>query len=353
MDIVAIIQPWLFSIVILVIFFIARIVFRTIIIDLLLKITSQTESTLDDDIVDAINHPTQFLLLVLGIFFSLQVSPLTSVADHIFTHRLLNSSIVITIFWMLINLATNNKNLLSQLLDMVGLHLDETICNIVSPFLRFCLVALASTMVITEWGYDITGLVAGLSIGGLAISLAAKDALANVFGSIVILLDKPFVVGDWINVNGIEGSVEKISFRSTRLRTFPQALVYVPNSILSNSSILNYTKREKRRIEFTLRLSYSTTSEQMSDFIASVRAFLISHPHIYQEDLTVTFHAYGTSSLDVYVICYTSIIPYVDFLALKEEINLKIMEIVQETEVEMAFPSTSIYFETPLELRQK
>ena len=235
-----------------------------------------------------------------------------------------------------------------MLLGAFLLALEESLANIVSAFLRFFLAAVALAMIVSEWGYDINGFIAGLSLGGLAISLAAKDSLANVFGSIVIIMDKPFMVGDWISANGIEGTVEKISLRSTSIRTFPQALVYVPNSLLSNTPITNHTKRAKRRIEFNLGVTYATTPEQLQKCVQSIHSFLFEHEGIYQEDMTVTFNSFGDSSLNIFVICYTKTTNYIEFLKLREEINFALLNILSEYGVSAAFPSTSVYFETPL-----
>lgn len=130
---------------------------------------------------------------------------------------------------------------------------------------------LGFVTVAREWNYDISAFIASLSIGSLAVAFAAKDALANVFGSMIILLDKPFKIGDWIKANGIEGIVESVSFRSTCIRTFPQELVYIPNSLLSNTPITNYTLRERRRIDFTLGLTYGTTAAQIEEFIFKLK----------------------------------------------------------------------------------
>ena len=181
------------------------------------------------------------------------------------------------------------------------------------------------------------------------MAFAAKDALANVFGSLVILLDRPFKVGDWVLANGIEGIVEKVSFRSTCIRTFPQELVYVPNSLLSNTPITNFTMREKRRIDFTLGLTYSSTASQIEELVAKLKEYLASNDKLYQDDIRVHFVNYNESSLDVRVTCYARTGSQVEYLNILQEINLKIMSILEEVGVSCAFPSRSIYFENALE----
>ena len=177
--------------------------------------------------------------------------------------------------------------------------------------------------------------------------------MANVFGSFVIILDKPFKVGDWISANGVEGTVEKISFRSTCIRTFPQELVYVPNSLLSNTPIINYTKREKRRLEFLLGVTYDTTHDQMQKLVADIRSYLQSSDLVYNDNVMVYFRDYADSSLNIVVICYTKASDTDGYLAAREQINLDIMKILEADGASCAFPSTSVYFETPLKTENK
>ena len=224
--------------------------------------------------------------------------------------------------------------------------------NVVSTTLRILLIILGFVMIAKEWNYDITGFIASLSIGSLAVALAAKDSLANVFGSLVIIIDKPFVIGDWISANGIEGTVEKITFRSTCLRTFPQELVYIPNSLLSNTAITNFSKREKRRLDFVLGLTYDTTYQQMEKFVGRLREYLMHHDGVYDDGITVNFQDFGGSSLDIRIICYTKASAYASFMDVRQQINIDIMKMLEEENLGCAFPSTSVYFETPLVQKQ-
>ncbi|MEG0797674.1 MAG: mechanosensitive ion channel family protein [Acidaminococcaceae bacterium] len=353
MNIIPLYEPWLLPLAIFSGFVVLRYLFRTIVMRWLKVMTSKTVTTIDEEIVDAINHPLQFLFLVAGVYFALKFSPLTTLAEHIISQHLIDTAIIGSVCWSLFNLSSTTDDILTHILASFGLKLEASLVNIVSAFTRFLLVSISFAMIVSEWGYDINGFIAGLSLGGLAISLAAKDALANVFGSIVIIMDKPFVVGDWISASGVEGTVEKISFRSTSVRTFQQALVYIPNSILCNTPIMNHTKREKRRIEFTLGLTYSATATQIKQTVSQLREYLWQNEAIYNEDLTVTFNAFGASSLNIFVICYTKTTSYVDYLSLKEDINLQLLEILAANGVTAAFPSTSVYFETPLSLKDK
>lgn len=260
----------------------------------------------------------------------------------------MRSSIVMSFFWGLYNMSDTTHGIMLDILEYAGIRSEEALSNIFSTILRLIIVILGFVTIAREWNYDISGFIASLSIGSVAIAFAAKDALANVFGSLIIVLDKPFKIGDWVVANGIEGIVEKVSFRSTCVRTFTQELVYVPNSLLSNTAITNYTLRQKRRLDFTLGLTYNTTEAQMQEFTSRLKAYLESHPGIFEDDVRVHFLAYGASSLDVRVTCYARTGNHVEFLGITQEVNLYALKLADEIGVGYAFPSTSVYFENTL-----
>ena len=220
--------------------------------------------------------------------------------------------------------------------------------GLVSAVGHFLCIILGIVMVADEWDYDITAFVASLGIGAIAIALAAKDSLANIFGSIVIITERPFVKGDWISANNVEGIVELISFRSTCVRTFYQELVFIPNSLLSNTPIINYTRRQKYRIQFLLGLTYSTTREQMENVCLQIRQLCETMDEIHNDGIDVNFFEFGDSSLNIRIVCYAKADNNSVYLRVREKFNLAIMKIVEDNGVSCAFPSRSIYFETPI-----
>ena len=274
---------------------------------------------------------------------------MASVHDFSFTDRILRTIIVTNFFWGLYNLIDTTHGVFFDLLERFGIQTDEAITNILATVFRIIIIMLGFVTVAREWNYDISAFIASLSIGSLAVAFAAKDALANVFGSMIILLDKPFKIGDWIKANGIEGIVESVSFRSTCIRTFPQELVYIPNSLLSNTPITNYTLRERRRIDFTLGLTYGTTAAQIEEFIFKLKNYLEDLTLIDENDVRVHFVTYNSSSLDIRVVCYAKTGKHLEYLNIMQEINLHTLELLEEVGVSCAFPSTSLYFETPLQ----
>lgn len=187
-------------------------------------------------------------------------------------------------------------------------------------------------------------LVAGLGIGGLAVALAARESLENLFGSFTIFLDKPFVVGDLVKVGEIVGSVEKVGFRSTRLRTLDKSYVTLPNKRMVDSDLENLTLRTFRRANFSIGLAYHTSIDQIRAIVKDIQEVIDTHPNT-NEDGRVRFKDFGESSLEIMVMYYVDTMDWTIYLNVREEINYRIMEIVANNKASFAFPSRSIYME--------
>ena len=315
-DILLTLKPWYPSISAFLFFTVVRYIYKNFFIRLLRRLNNKVSFSYGEDFLNAFETPINIALFIIAFYAAINLSPLASIHDVSFTDRILRTIIVTNFFWGLYNLIDTTHGFVT---------------------------------VAREWNYDISAFIASLSIGSLAVAFAAKDALANVFGSMIILLDKPFKIGDWIKANGIEGIVESVSFRSTCIRTFPQELVYIPNSLLSNTPITNYTLRERRRIDFTLGLTYGTTAAQIEEFIFKLKNYLEDLTLIDENDVRVHFLTYNSSSLDIRVVCYAKTGKHLEYLNIMQEINLHTLELLEEVGVSCAFPSTSLYFETPLQ----
>lgn len=226
-------------------------------------------------------------------------------------------------------------------------EVDKILIPFLSKVLKFIVLALAFVAMASTWGYDVNGFIAGLGLGGLAFALAAKDLLANIFSGIVIIIDKPFSIGDWIKTSEMEGTIEDINFRSTKIRAFDQALVTVPNANLVNAPIVNYTNRSMRRITFQMRVRYDTPGYKLKVCIDTIEKFLRSHPYVDQDTIFVKFDSFGDSGLELFLYFFTTTTVWEEYLAIKQDINFKIMEILEKEGVRFAFPSTSVYVENP------
>ncbi|UNC93867.1 mechanosensitive ion channel family protein [Candidatus Contubernalis alkalaceticus] len=302
------------------------------------------------NILNCIEQPLRNWFVVLGLYFALLVLPLGEFFQDLVTQTF-RASIIVLIAWGLYNIAG------PCLFEVINSKIDDKMDDILIPFiskiLRFLIIFLAFSLVASEWGYDVTGIIAGLGLGGLAFALAAQDTAANIFGGIVIITDKPFDIGDWILSPSVEGTVEDISFRSTRIRTFANSLVSVPNSTLAKEPITNWSKMGKRRVSFNLGVTYDTSRDQLKKCVEEIRKMLENHPDVHKEVIFVKFDSFNDSSLDIFIYYFTITIQWGAHMKVKEEINLNIMKILEDQRVSIAFPSRSLYLENLPEYHQQ
>ena len=319
-----------------------------IIFNVVLRFTRKTSTGVDSAVVLAFEGPLRTLILVTGFFLALVYLDLPmNVRDVVTT--LYRSAIIILVSAGFYNFAGGPA--VTEI--GVRLEIEKTIVGFVTKVFRFIIIALTITIIAQEWDYDVSGFIAGLGLGGLAFALAAQDFAKNIFGGIVILLDKPFAVGDWILTPSVEGTVEEMSFRSTKVRTFPNALVTVPNSVLANEALTNWTRMKKRQITFRLGVTYTTPRKKLQSIITRIKELLDNHPEIHPDTIFVRFDQFNDSSLDIFLYFFTKTTVWAEFLQVKEDINFKIMEILEEEGVSVAFPSRSIYFENQLKQAER
>ncbi len=319
-----------------------------IIFNIVLRLTSKTKTGVDSALVYASEGPFRKLIVITGLYIALAYLGLPeSVMDVINT--LFRSAIIILISSGFYNLVGGPA--VTEI--GVRLEVEKTIVGFVTKVFRFIIIALTITIIAQEWDYDVSGFIAGLGLGGLAFALAAQDAAKNIFGGIVILLDKPFAVGDWILTPSVEGTVEEMSFRSTKVRTFANALVTVPNAVVANEAITNWTRMQKRRVSFHLGVTYTTPRDKLQTCVKRIQELLENHPEVHPDTIFVRFDQFNDSSLDIFIYYFTNTTVWGEFMAVKEEINFKIMEILEEEGVSVAFPSRSIYFENQLKKAER
>ena len=193
---------------------------------------------------------------------------------------------------------------------------------------------------------NVATIVAGLGIGGIAVALAAQDTLQNLLGSFTIFADKPFVVGDLVRVDKYEGTIEKVGFRSTLLRTLDQTMVIIPNKKMIDSPVENLTLRNLRRMKFNIALKYDTLPDTISKITKEIEEFVNKHAST-SNDTLVTFDSFGDSSVNLQVQYFIAVTQYTDYMKIKEEINYQIMEIVTKNGAVFAFPSQTVYHQYP------
>ena len=235
------------------------------------------------------------------------------------------------------------SSLVKKMKEKTGKDVEDSMFDFILKIVRAIIYIVAGFIVITLLGVNLNGLVAGLGVGGVIVTLAAQDTAKNLFGGLVIFLDKPFIVGDWIEMAPYEGTVEDITFRSTRVRTFENSVVNIPNSIISNSSIINWSKMEKRRYKTNLCLELDTPLEKLDIFQKRVREMLQQREAIYDESIIVKFDEIKDNGINVLVSSYTESVDYTSYLSEKENINRKIMKILREEHIELAYDTKTLY----------
>lgn len=330
------------SLAILLLFLLIRKVFITYIYKTILKLSRKSPTEFFTQIFLAFEKPLQWLFVVVGVYIAVDYFPYVSQQNELFKH-IIQSSIIILIAWGLSNLTSATPMLFSKVNRRGNIYLDDILIPFISRGLRFVIFAIAISMVAEVFGYKISGFVAGLGLGGLAFALAAQDALANFFGGIVIITERPFSIDDWIETPTVEGIVEDITFRSTKVRTFSQALVTVPNATLANESITNWSKMGKREVTFNLRLTYDTPAKRVKEVVDEIEDLLKSHPGVHQETIFVTFDQYIEDGLEIFLYFFTKTTDWGEYLRVREDINLRILEILDQKQISIAIPSRRLY----------
>ncbi|MDT8370735.1 MAG: mechanosensitive ion channel family protein [Gammaproteobacteria bacterium] len=220
---------------------------------------------------------------------------------------------------------------------------DDLFVPMVTKSLRVFVVVIGIIFIADNLNVDVTSLLAGLGLGGLAFALAAKDLLGNFFGSITILLDRPFHIGDWVIIGDVEGMIETVGFRSTRIRTFYNSLITLPNSILTTTKIDNMGARRYRRMRSMLALTYDTPPEKIDAFCEGIRELIQLHPYMRKDYYQVYFNEYGAASLDILVYVFWETPDWNTELRERHRFLLDILRLAKQLGVEFAYPTQTLY----------
>jgi MscS family membrane protein len=221
--------------------------------------------------------------------------------------------------------------------------LDDQLVPLVRTVLKAFIIAIGLLFILQNLDVDITSLVAGLGLGGLAFALAAQDSIRNFISGITILADKPFQIGDWVLVGGIEGNVESIGFRSTRVRTFENSLVTIPNASITEAEVDNMGARRWRRYKTTLGIAYHTDPDRLQAFVEGIRAIILANPSMRHDYYMVEFHNFGAASLNMLLYCFIDAPSWRVELRVRHILNLDIIRLAKELQVSFAFPTQTLH----------
>ncbi|KAF5410162.1 MAG: Small-conductance mechanosensitive channel MscMJ [Candidatus Methanocomedens sp.] len=335
--------------IIILLTYIVRFLFLHIVEKKLIYLTQKTSTEFDDLLVHASKAPIGYLILLHGFYIAIITLQLPETIGVVNIGVIVKNAYILILSFILLYY-------LFKLIDLVGhfiygitekteSKLDDQLAPLIVKSLRIFVITLGILFILNNFGYNIASLLAGLGIGGLAFALAAQDTVSNLFGSFTIFSDKPFHMGDWIKIGDFEGTVEDVGFRSTRIRRFDQAQVTVPNSQFIKNGVINYTAMKKRRIKFNLGVTYATTAAQMTEVVEGIKQ-IIKEDHRFDHNFyMVHFTDFGDYALNIFVYCFTKTTVWDEYLTVREEFHLKIMQMLEEMGVEIAFPTQTVYVE--------
>jgi len=308
-------------------------------------LTEKLQQDWPSRIVEVIASPSALLLtaVVLRIGYPQLLLPVDWAQALAALVRVL---ITISILWAMYRSVDLLTARLAEKAETTESKLDDQLIPLLRKTLKVLVVVVGTLVVLQNLDFDVTTLFASVSIGGLALGLAAKDALANLFGSISIFVDSPFQIGDWINVAGKDGTVEEVGFRSTRIRTFYDSVLVMPNATIANANIDNYGLRKYRRCLTTLGLTYDTTPEQMQAFVEGLRAIIKANPHTRKDFYEVHMSGFGDSALEIMVFFFFACDTWSTEMEARHNIYLEFMRLAQDMGVSFAFPTRSLHIES-------
>lgn len=323
--------------------FVLRAIFNTLVAHRLQTMAEKTATEADDMAVAALFNPLGLILPVLGIFFAVRI--LLTAQPEWMDYADVGFRIVtiLVMTWTAFRMIDAAGVFFAELSAKTESKLDDQLIPLLRKAAKTFTFILAFILTAQNLGYSVSGLLAGLGIGGLALAMAAKDTLANLFGSLMILIDQPFHVGDWITFKGGDGVVEEIGLRSTRVRTFAKTVVSIPNQALANATVENHSLMPKRRIKFTLGVTYDSTVGQVRTLVEDIEAYLKGNPDIDQEFMLVKFTKFNDSSLDLFIYCFTVSTDWTRHLGVRQDVNLRIMEMVESKGMSIAYPTQTIH----------
>ncbi len=319
-----------------------------ILINRLYRKLQGTETPWDDAVIGALRRPLNLLVWIVGIAFAADIVRVeTEAAIFTAVAPVRDVGVIATLAWFLIRLTRNlQQNILARN-QYRKQPIDATTVDALGKLISVSIMITTALVTLQTLGFSISGVLAFGGIGGIAIGFAAKDLLANFFGGLMIYLDRPFSVGDWIRSDDreIEGTVENIGWRLTRIRTFDKRPIYVPNGIFSSITVVNPSRMTRRRIYETIGIRYDDV-DTLPAIIDDVKQMLLGHDEIDDsQTLMVNFNSFGPSSLDFFIYTFTHTTEWIKFHQIKQDVLFRISEIIQGHGAEIAYPTSTLHIQ--------
>jgi len=346
-------------------------IFRTIVSKLLSKLLfklfkSFSQQNHDDTFVALLLKPIEIFILFSTLYLSINQlkHPLEVTVFHFgklvgkvkeqipvtigeCIDRIFLFLIILSIFWIFLRIIDFVSHVLTFKASLTESKADDQLVPFLKELFKTIVVFIGFfTLLGFVFEVNVLTLITGLGIGGIAIALAAKESLENLLGSFTIFLDKPFTVGDLVKVDGVEGTVEKVGFRSTLIRTTEKTMATIPNKGMIDGVLENMSLRNFRRVKFSFGITYETNAETIKNIVDEIRTYIREHQDT-SDDGNAYFEGFGDSALNIEVIYFVSLTAYNDYLSIKQEINFKIMEIVMRNKSDFAYPTQRLISDKP------
>ncbi len=329
----------------LIVFFfglLLRKIFQYVVRSRLAPVAKRLGSKSVDHIVDVFAGPGS-ILVVSGLLGVVHPQLLLSESGERLISEVVRGLILVAVVLSAYRLTDVIADQMSVRAESTESKLDDQLVPLVRRALKIIVIVSGILILLQNFDVNVGSLVAGLGIGGVAIALAAKDTIANFFGSVMIFVDRPFQIGDWVRIGDTEGIVEEVGFRSTRVRTFYNSLVTVPNAHFTEAAIDNMGLREYRRYSTVLNLTYDTTPEQMEAFVEGIRAIIVANPKSRKDYYEIHFSNFGAHSLDVMVYIFFKVSSWTEELQERHNVLMEILRLASNLGVEFAFPTQTLH----------
>jgi MscS family membrane protein len=308
------------------------------------QLAGRTRIDYDDRVLAALEKPVEWMVISVGLFLATTALPIDPEWNAIIV-TIFRGITMLLIFWGLLRVVDIMVDAFAHVFGdgEVG-GAAKGFAPLIKKSLRIFLIIVAVVMVIDNLGYDIGGILATLGVGGVAFAIAAKDTIANLYGSLALALDRPFKVGDWIQVgDDVDGDVEEIGLRSTKVRTWPKTVISIPNAVLANEKINNWSRMPKRRVKQVVGVTYDTSPDTMEAIVEAIRQLLREDEGVQQDFILVNWTDFGESSLDILVYYFTSTTKWLEHMDIRQRINLKIARTVAKHGSSIAFPTRTLH----------
>ncbi|MEQ9640705.1 MAG: mechanosensitive ion channel family protein [Alphaproteobacteria bacterium] len=333
-----------------IVFLVLRRLFSTVVIAILHTATRRTRNEVDDKLLEALRSPLRFVFVVAGFYAATRVAPFPEAVDAVFT-KITRSLIAFTIFWSLYRAVEPLSFLFDRAVGLFGQQgLRDSIRGFFTKVVKFAIVAIGVAAILEEWDFNVGAVLGGLGLIGMAVAFGAQNLIANLFAGLSIFVEHIFEDGDWIRSPDVEGTVESIGFRTTKVRRFDKALTTIPNVKLSEQAVVNFSRMTNRRIYWLIGLEYRSSAEQLQQVVSGIRDYVMTDEafETAPSRATTMVHvdSFNASSIDIMLYCFTKTTSWTEWMAVKETLALEVKRIVEEADASFAFPSQSLYVET-------